>query len=418
MLTKAPRGTADILPADSYKWRYLRETAKNTARLFGYSEIQTPVFEHTELFQRGVGDTTDVVQKEMYTFEDKAGRSITLRPEGTASVARAYLEHSLYALPAPVKLFYDITCYRYEKPQAGRMREFHQFGIESYGSDSPMLDAEIIAVANTIFENLGIRGLKLNINSIGCPECRKKYNEALVDYLKKNVETLCPTCHERLEKNPMRVIDCKNPACKEVAQGAPSILDSICDECSEHFEKVQKHLTDMGIEFSVDPSIVRGLDYYTKTVFEFVSTDIGAQGTVCGGGRYDNLIESLGGSKTSGIGFATGLERLLLVMEAQGIEIPGAPMPDIYIASMGESDFAMKLCHQLRKAGVHAMCDLDNKSLKAQMKNADRMNTRYSVVIGSDEIAAGKVKVKNMESGESHEINLNAEDIRLFIEKQ
>jgi len=418
MLTKAPRGTADILPDDSYKWRYLRETAKETARVFGFSEIQTPVFEHTELFLRGVGDTTDVVQKEMYTFEDKGGRSITLRPEGTASAARAYLEHSLYALPSPVKLFYDITCYRYEKPQAGRLREFHQFGVEAYGSDSPALDAEIIAVANAIFENLGIRGLTLNINSIGCPQCRKEYNEALVKYFTQNLDSLCPTCHDRLHKNPMRIIDCKCPECKKVAAGAPSILDSICPDCSDHFEKTKKYLDDMGIKYNIDPSIVRGLDYYTKTVFEFVSTDIGAQGTVCGGGRYNGLIETLGGSPTPGIGFATGLERILLVMQAQGVEIPAAPTPDIYVASMGESDFVISLTHALRRNALHAMCDLDGKSLKAQMKNADRMGAKYSIVIGGDEVLSGKVKIKNMESGESEEIELTAENITLFINKE
>lgn len=417
MLTKAPRGTADILPADSYKWQYLKDTARKTAKVFGYGEIQTPVFEHTELFLRGVGDTTDVVQKEMYTFEDKAGRSITLRPEGTASAARAYLEHSLYALPSPVKLFYDITCYRYEKPQAGRMREFHQFGIESYGSDSPALDAEIIAVAATIFKNLGLQNIKLNINSIGCPECRSAYNDALKAYFKEHLDALCPTCHERLDKNPMRIIDCKCPECKVVAAGAPSILDSICDGCSEHFEKTQKYLTDMGIPFNIDATIVRGLDYYTKTVFEFVSTDIGAQGTICGGGRYDNLIESLGGNSIPGMGFAMGLERILLVMQAQGVTFPNEPTPDIYIASMGEFDFALKLCHSLRCAGVHAMCDLDSKSLKAQMKNADRMGAKYSMVIGENEVSQSKAKIKNMESGEGEEVSLCSEDIKNYINK-
>jgi len=417
MLTKAPRGTADILPADSYKWQYLKDTARKTAKVFGYGEIQTPVFEHTELFLRGVGDTTDVVQKEMYTFEDKAGRSITLRPEGTASAARAYLEHSLYALPSPVKLFYDITCYRYEKPQAGRMREFHQFGIESYGSDSPALDAEIIAVASTIFKNLGLKNITLNINSIGCPKCRNTYNDALKAYFKEHLDALCPTCHERLDKNPMRIIDCKCPECKVVAAGAPSILDSICNECSEHFTKTQKYLTDMDIDFNIDATIVRGLDYYTKTVFEFVSTDIGAQGTICGGGRYDNLIESLGGSSIPGMGFAMGLERILLVMQAQGVSFPGEPTPDIYIASMDEFDFVLKLCHALRSEGVHAMCDLDSKSLKAQMKNADRMGAKYSAVIGGDEVSSGKAKIKNMENGESDEIVLSAESIKNYIFK-
>lgn len=415
MLTKAPRGTADILPENIGKWNYIEETAKKTAHLFGFSEIKTPVFEHTELFCRGVGDTTDVVQKEMYTFLDKAERSITLRPEGTASAARAYLEHSIYAQPAPQKLFYNITCYRYEKPQAGRMREFHQFGAEMYGSAEPSADAEMIAFVNAIFQNLGITGLKLNINSIGCPECRKKYNEALKAYLHANESELCATCHERMQKNPMRVLDCKSPVCKEIAEGAPSILDYICDECRAHFEKVQEYLNNMGIDFEVDPSIVRGLDYYTKTVFEFVSNTIGAQGTVCGGGRYDGLIESIGGNPTPAIGFAMGLERILLVMESMGTEFPKPETPDIYLVSMGQFMKVQRLCEELRCEGVAALCDLSERSLKVQMKNADRCGAKYSVVIGDDEAEKGKAQLKNMETGEKIEVNLKANDIKAVI---
>ncbi len=343
MAIKAPRGTADILPVDASLWRFVENTAAETARAFGYEEIRTPVFEHTELFQRGVGDTTDVVQKEMYTFNDKGDRSITLRPEGTASAARAYIEHAMHALPQPVKLYYCGACYRYEKPQAGRLREFHQFGIEAYGSEDPALDAEIIAVASTIFKNLGLSGLTLNINSIGCPACRKKYNEALISYLSSHSETLCETCNTRLSKNPMRVLDCKSPICKEIAAGAPHILDYICDDCSTHFEAVKSYLNVMGIPFSIDPTIVRGLDYYTRTVFEFVSTQIGAQGTVCGGGRYDGLLEELGGTPTPGMGFAMGIERIILVLRAMGLVKEEKNVPRLFVACIGQTAAALAL---------------------------------------------------------------------------
>ena len=416
MITKAPRGTADILPADMPYWRYVTGTAAKVATAFGFREIKTPVFEHTELFERGVGDTTDVVTKEMYTFLDKADRSITLRPEGTACAARAYLEHSMQALPQPVKLYYDIACYRYEKPQAGRLREFHQFGIEVFGGADAAVDAEVIALADTIFKTLGIDSLELNINSIGCPECRKKYNEALIKYLKANVDGLCPTCIERLEKNPMRIIDCKNPPCKEIAKGAPHILDFICDECSEHFDKTKSYLDKMGIKYTVDPTIVRGLDYYTKTVFEFVSKEIGAQGTVCGGGRYDGLIEMLGGKATPGMGFATGIERIILVLKALNIKVPNDTVPSVYVASIGCDEDAMALTYKLRKAGINAECDTAGRSLKAQMKNADRLGARYSVVLGEDEISAGSATFKNMADKTTAQLKLdNIDDIKDFL---
>ncbi len=399
MKIKAPRGTVDILPDEIENYKYVQRVAAETARVFGFSEISTPVFEHTELFERGVGDTTDVVQKEMYTFPDKSERSITLRPEGTASVARAYLEHSLYALPAPVKLFYDITCYRYEKPQTGRLREFHQFGAEVFGTAEPSIDAEIIAFVNSIFKNIGIKNLVLNINSIGCPSCRKEFNAALTEYLKSNYDSLCTTCHGRLERNPMRVLDCKNKSCKQIAEGAPAILDFICTDCRSHFEEVQKLLNAVGISYNIDPSIVRGLDYYTRTVFEFVSTEIGAQGTVCGGGRYDNLIELLGGGEIPGIGFAMGIERIILVMKAQGIVPKVSKRPDVYIASAGEGGAVLSLVCGLRDAGVYAECDHAGRSLKAQMKNAGRMGARFSMVIGGDEVVAGKANIKNMDDG-------------------
>ncbi len=407
MAIKAPRGTADILPVDAPIWRFVEKTAAETARNFGFEEIRTPVFEHTELFQRGVGDTTDVVQKEMYTFNDKGDRSITLRPEGTASAARAYIEHSLHALPQPVKLYYCGPCYRYEKPQAGRLREFHQFGIEAFGSEDPSLDAEIIALAATIFKNLGITGLSLNLNSIGCPSCRKTYNAALTAYLSAHSETLCETCNTRLEKNPMRILDCKSPVCKEVAANAPRILDYICDDCRAHFAAVQDYLSAMQIPFSIDASIVRGLDYYTRTVFEFVSTQIGAQGTVCGGGRYDGLLEELGGNPGPGIGFATGIERILLVLRAQEAFSQEPDVPRVFIASIGQTKAALALSQKLREAGVYAVCDVAGRSLKAQMKNADRSGAAFSLVLGEDEVNTGVAQLKNMKTGEKTEIKLD-----------
>lgn len=414
-MIKKPRGTEDILPSDSPLWRKIEQTAHEVCKKYGFKEIRTPVFEDTALFRRGVGDTTDVVQKEMYTFEDMGGRSISLRPEGTASLARSFIENSLYANPQPTKLYYLITAYRYEKPQSGRLREFHQFGVECFGGTSDATDAEMITLALDFFKALNVKGLKLNINSIGCPECRKKYNEALKAYLHANESELCATCHERMQKNPMRVLDCKSPVCKEIAEGAPSILDYICDECRAHFEKVQEYLNNMGIDFEVDPSIVRGLDYYTKTVFEFVSNTIGAQGTVCGGGRYDGLIESIGGNPTPAIGFAMGLERILLVMESMGTEFPKPETPDIYLVSMGQFMKVQKLCQELRSDGVAALCDLAERSLKVQMKNADRCGAKYSVVIGDDEAEKGKAQLKNMETGEKTEVNLKANDIKAVI---
>ena len=298
LITKAIKGTKDVLPQDAYKIQYIEATARETAADFGYKEIRTPVFEHTELFQRGVGDTTDVVQKEMYTFDDKGGRSITLRPEGTAGAARAFLENGLCNEALPQKVYYLVSCYRYEKPQAGRLREFHQFGVECFGTQSPLADAELIALASVVFDRLGVTGLRLEINSIGCPTCRAKYYDALRSYFAARKDELCDTCQGRLERNPMRILDCKSPVCQEIAKDAPAVTDYLCDECREHFDKVQSYLKAQNIDYIVNSRIVRGLDYYTKTVFEFVSNSIGAQGTVCGGGRYDGLIDELGGQKT------------------------------------------------------------------------------------------------------------------------
>lgn len=409
MLTQAPKGTKDILPSEVYKWQYLERNIAELCKNFGYKEIRLPVFEHTELFQRGVGDTTDIVQKEMYTFLDKGGRSITLRPEGTAGVVRSYIENGMASLPQPVKLYYNITAYRYEKMQKGRYREFHQFGVEAFGAAGPHIDIEIISMLDLLFKSLGISGVELNINSIGCPKCRGEYNKLLMEYLKPNLKDLCETCNSRYERNPLRIIDCKNEDCKKVTKDAPALIENLCEECSRHFEGLRSGLDNLGIAYNIDKNIVRGLDYYTKTVFEFVSKDIGAQGTVCGGGRYDGLIEACGGNPTPGIGFAIGIERLLLVMEGQGINIPQSEGVDIFIASIGEKAgaAAQRLVYNLRKEGISAESDLMGKSLKAQMKYADKIGAVYTVVLGDDEIETNKAFLKNMQTGEQKEINLD-----------
>ncbi|MBQ3603358.1 MAG: histidine--tRNA ligase [Clostridia bacterium] len=409
LVTKAIKGTQDLLPADSYKTRYVEQTMLDIASKFGYKEIRTPVFEHTELFSRGVGDTTDVVQKEMYTFDDKGGRSITLRPEGTAGAMRAFLEHGLFNEPLPQKVSYLTSCYRYEKPQAGRLREFHQFGVECLGTAAPAADAELIALGHNIFSHLGIEDLQLEINSIGCPECRKKYHEALHTYFESKKDELCETCLDRLGRNPMRILDCKSPVCSGIAKDAPKVLDYICEDCAAHFETVKSHLDAMNIPYVVNPTIVRGLDYYTRTVFEFVSTQIGAQGTVCGGGRYDGLAEQLGGNSTPSLGFALGIERLMLLMQAQNTALPEEQRPDLYIASMGDAAnvVAAKLAASLREEGISVQYDVAGRSVKAQMKYANKLNVRNTVVIGDSEIESGKVTVKDMDGGESVEMELD-----------
>ena len=381
---------------------------REEANAHSFKEIRTPVFEHTELFQRSVGDTTDVVQKEMYTFNTKGEDSITLRPEGTAGSARAILEHGVYNDGYPIKAYYFTSCYRYEKPQKGRLREFHQFGMEVYGAASYFADAEVICAADSIFKRLGVKGLNLEINSIGCPNCRANYHKALKEYFAEHTSELCETCLSRLEKNPMRILDCKSPICSKIAEKAPTVLDYICDDCREHFEGVKKCLDSVGIEYTVNPTIVRGLDYYTRTVFEFVSSSIGAQGTVCGGGRYDGLIEELGGQHTPSLGYAIGIERLLLLLEAQGIEIPAAPTCDIYIAGLGEKAQlkSFELVKTVRSSSLSAECDIVGRSLKAQMKYADKIGAKFSIVLGDSEIESGKAQLKNMETGEKAEISL------------
>lgn len=409
VITKKIKGTEDVLPKDSYRWQFVEDVMHKESAAYGFKEIRTPVFEHTELFARGVGQTTDVVQKEMYTFDTKGGESVTLRPEGTAGAARAVLEHGLVNDSLPIKASYFVSCYRYEKPQAGRLREFHQFGLECYGTQSPVADAELICAAQSIFDRLGIKQLRLEINSIGCPTCRAEYHKALKEYFYGYKDELCDTCNSRLEKNPMRILDCKSPVCSKIAGGAPKITDYLCDECKEHFASVQKYLDAAGVEYTVNPTIVRGLDYYTKTVFEFVTDFIGAQGTVCGGGRYDGLIEELGGKHLPSLGFAMGIERLLMLMDKQGIEIPQPSTCDLYVAVMGESASlkSFEIIKAVRSCGLIAETDIVGRGLRAQMKYADKIGAKFSMVLGDNEIEQGKAVIKNMSSGEQTEIVLD-----------
>jgi histidyl-tRNA synthetase len=408
-----PRGTEDVLPSEAKTWLYVESAAREVSRLFGFKEIRFPTFEHTELFLRGVGDTTDIVQKEMYTFPDKKGRSITLRPEGTASVVRAIVEHSLVQAGLPIKVYYIAPNFRYEKPQKGRLREHHQFGIECFGPSGPQADVEVIVLGRTLLHKLGITGVRLELNSIGCPECRTRFNRALKDYFMGYLNELCDTCKSRLDRNPMRILDCKEVSCGNIAEGAPAVLDYLCPECVEHFEGVQNGLKAMGVEFSVNPRIVRGLDYYTRTVFEFVSTGIGAQGTVLGGGRYDGLVEELGGVPTPGLGFGTGIERLMLAMRESGSLPEDVEGPDLFIASAdeGAKALAASLALELRGLGIAVEHDLMDRSLKAQMKYASRINAAYTIVLGPDEMASGKIRLRDMSSGTEHDCLLNAAEI-------
>jgi histidyl-tRNA synthetase len=401
-----PKGTKDVLAGDSYKWQFVEKTAREVAKIFGASEIRTPTFEHTEVFLRGVGETTDIVNKEMYTFLDKGGRSITLKPEGTAGVARAFVENGLFSSALPTKFYYITQCFRYERPQAGRLREFHQFGVEFLGATDANIDAETILLAKTFLDKVGIKNITLYINSIGCKECRKKYQEALKEYLKDNLDSMCELCKDRMEKNPLRILDCKNEDCKKITANAPKILDYICDDCKAHFEKVQKLLTIAGVEYKVDPNIVRGLDYYTRTVFEFVSENIGAQGTVCGGGRYDGLIAQLGGNDVAGIGFAVGIERILMLLENTGVEIPNPNKIKVYLAPMGEqaSEKVFGIATELRNQGVSVDFDHMNRGIKAQFKYADKIGAEYVGVVGSDELEKGIVKLKKMADGSETEV--------------
>ena len=400
-----PKGTKDVLPSDSYKWQYVEKVARDLAGLFNAKEIRTPTFEHTELFARGVGDTTDIVTKEMYTFLDKGNRSITLKPEGTAGTGRAFIENGLIGGALPAKMFYITPAFRYERPQAGRLREFHQFGLETFGASGADADAETIMLADSLLKKLGLQ-VKLYINSIGCPTCRAKYNQALKDFFGSHLEELCFDCKARYEKNPLRLLDCKEETCKNINADAPSILDYLCDDCSAHFETLKEYLALAGIAYEINPRIVRGLDYYTRTVFEFVSDNIGAQGTVCGGGRYDGLIKQLGGNDCPAVGFAVGIERLLMVMEATGVEIPKPAPVKVYLAGMNEESRkqAFAIACKLRGNGVLAETDHMNRSIKAQFKYADKLGAEYVAVIGESELLENAFNVKNMQTGESEKV--------------
>ena len=418
-INNAVKGTMDILPSDSYKWQFVEKQMLETARIFGFSEIRVPVFEHTEVFLKSVGDTTDVVQKEMYTFEDKGGRSLTLRPELTAGAVRSAIEHGLIRDALPAKICYIGGCYRYEKPQAGRYREFRQFGVECLGAGIPAADAEVISLAKYLLNSLGIESLSLELNSIGCPTCRAEYHKALKAYFEQNKERLCATCNDRLERNPMRILDCKSTVCTDIAKDAPVVINYLCDECSAHFEGVKQHLKATGINYNINPHIVRGLDYYTRTVFEFVSTDIGAQGTVCGGGRYDGLIGQMGGTDMPALGFAMGIERLLMVMQALGLPFPEPTVSDVYIAPIGDAAeiFASELCTALRAEGFCALTDLCGRGLKAQMKYANKIGAAFTIVIGDSELESKKASLKNMETGEIKEVTLPDGLITAIYEK-
>ena len=406
MITQAPRGTQDWYGDSMYKRELIEEICFSTAEKYNIKQIQTPMFEHTLLFARGVGETTDVVQKEMYTFEDKSGRSITLKPEGTAGVIRAYLEHSMFAEPGVCKLCYVTPAFRYEKPQSGRLRQHHQFGVELIGSESPLIEAELICLVSDIIKKLGLKNMEVHINSIGCPQCRKEYNKALLSYLDEHKDGLCKTCRERMEKNPLRVIDCKDENCKKIVEGAPRTIDYLDDGCRAHFEELKGLLEDLGIDYKVDTGIVRGLDYYTRTVFEFVNQD---GFTLCGGGRYDNLVHEIDGKiSVPSAGFGMGLERILYFLDLEHIDLGAEPAPDLYLGVIGDiRSKAYAIVKDLRDKGFIVETDYLDKSVKAQMKYANKIKARYVVILGEDEIAGGKVKVKNMNDGSETETDID-----------
>ena len=412
-----PRGTQDVSPYESYKWLLLENKLREVVDQYGFKEIRTPTFEHTELFLRGIGDTTDVVNKEMYTFEDKGKRSITLRPEGTASTVRSVLEKGILNEGLPLKAYYILSCFRYEKPQAGRLREFHQLGIELFGAQDYTADAEVIATGARILKELGLTAVKLNINSIGCPNCRPKYHEKLKEYFAQHIDGMCEDCKARFEKNPLRLLDCKEEKCSAIAKNAPVVIEHLCDECHDHFEGLKKTLDAMGVDYQINTKIVRGLDYYTKTVFEFVYDGIGSQGTVCGGGRYDGLFEELGGNHVPAVGFGMGLERLLLTLEAEGISLGEDSVPEIFFANIGEAAkvYAFTLAEKARAEGMRAQSDLMGRSLKAQMKYADKIKAIYTVVLGDDEVANQTAVAKNMLTKEQITLDL-AKPIREQLE--
>jgi histidyl-tRNA synthetase len=418
MEIKAPKGTKDILPTEMPAWKRVEKTFAEVCRLFGFEEIRTPTFEQTELFARGVGDTSDIVKKQMYTFDDLGGRSMTLRPEGTAGVVRAFIENKIYAAPQPTKLWYEIPCFRYEKPQSGRLREFHQFGVEVFGAADMLADAEVIALADTFLKRLAITNYSLHINSIGCPECRAEYREALKKFFEPVYDELCDTCKSRYETNPMRILDCKSPVCQKLAEGAPVILDYICEDCAEAFADLQQNLTLLGIDFEIDAGIVRGLDYYTKTAFEFVSDAVGAQGTICGGGRYDKLTEEIGGPDMPGVGFGLGIERLLLAIEDAGVEAGERETPTAFIAYVGDApkSAALKLIAELRTRYIPAIMDDMGRGMKQQMKYADRSGAKYTIIIGDDELASGEAILRDMATGEQERMKFETLPSRLTLQ--
>lgn len=420
MLTKAPRGTKDIVPAEAYKWNYLEGKFRDLCRLYGYEEIRTPIFEHTELFKRGVGDTTDIVQKEMYTFKDRGDRDLTLKPEGTAGVIRAFIENKMYAETQPTKLFYITPCFRYERPQSGRQRQFHQFGVEALGSDTPSLDAEVISLAMQFLGEAGLKDLTVSINSVGCPVCREEYNQLLKDYLAAKADVLCDLCNDRRDKNPMRVIDCKNETCQANIVDIPLMADHLCENCKDHFSQLKLYLDEMDINYVVDKKIVRGLDYYKRTAFEIISNDLGAQSTVCGGGRYDGLVEQIGGpSGYSGIGFGLGAERLLLTLEANGVEIGNPNHTDIFVVTIGDKAKlkSFSILKDLRDNHISADKDHLDRSLKAQFKYSNKINAKYTIVIGDDELNKDEATLKNMETGDQKLIKISelVEELRTVL---
>ncbi len=412
------KGMKDVLPSQSHKWQYIEETARSVAHSFGFKEIRTPVLEHTELFLRGVGDTTDIVNKEMYTFTDKGNRSVTLKPEGTAGVARSFVENGMANDGLPAKMYYFSPAFRYERPQAGRLREHHQFGVELYGSASPQADAEVITLVDIFYKRLGLKKVKLQINSIGCAECRKAYSSVLKEYFKPHLSGMCADCNSRFEKNPMRMLDCKEEKCRQFTAKAPSIADYLCEDCRSHFNGVRRLLELSGVVFEVNPSIVRGLDYYSRTVFEFVSESAGAQGTVCGGGRYDTLLQQIGEKPVPAVGFGGGIERLIMVMEAEGVTIPEMPKTRIYIAGMDEEtrELAFKTVNMLRNNGISAECDLMERSVKAQFKYADKSGAEYVAVIGENELASGEVNLKKMSDGTQQLVKIS--EICTYLKKE
>ena len=416
MLTSAPRGTSDILPANSRNWQYLEQEIRDICHRFNYKEIRTPIFEHTELFLRGIGNTTDIVSKEMYTFEDRGGRSLTLRPENTAAVVRSYLENKLYADNYLNKLFYIGPMFRYDRPQAGRYRQFHQFGVEAIGTANPLVDAEIIMLAVQFLSSLGLQELQVVINSVGCPKCRPVYRQKLQEFFKDKLSELCPDCTGRYEQNPMRILDCKVEKCQQLSVGVPLITDCLCEECSEHFSHVKDYLTAAGIEYILDPGLVRGLDYYTKTAFEIKYLLLGAQSAVCGGGRYDGLVEECGGNPTPGIGFAMGIERILLALQKQNLlSIPEEHI-DVYIVATNHISAAkaLRLAYKLRENGMSCDIDFAARSIKAQMKSANKMNAQHVVIIAEQEIQDNTYSYKNMLTGEQISIDATTDELLLL----